>query len=113
MGLSITPYQLRPLNMPTNSDLNQRFRRLHMRAPLRPLIAGATSELSPPLEINSFNLGTRTLPLNDDARRQSLLSTPLLEREVSRVNIEYNHDSTLTPGIIGRRLLERRRSNAK
>jgi hypothetical protein len=110
MGLSVTPYQIRPLNTPTNSDLNQRFRRLHMRAPLRPLITAATDEYPLPLEINAHSLGNR----HDIQRRPSLLSTPsLIREEVRRVNIEFNHDFPLPPSIIGRRLLERRRSNAK
>lgn len=114
MGLTVTPYQVRPLNIPTNSDLNQRFRRLHMRAPLRPLIAPITNESSSLLEINAHSLGNRQLSLNDDEQRPSLISTPLLVREdVPRVNIEFNQNFTLPPTVVGRRLLERRRSNAK
>ena len=110
MGLSVTPYQMRPLNMPTTSDLNHRFRRLHMRAPLRPLIAPITNDFSPPLEINAHSLGNR----HEDQRRPLLLSSPSFVREeVRRVNIEFNQDFTSPPTIIGRRLLERRRSNAK
>ncbi len=110
MGLSVTPYQIRPVHMPTNSDLNQRFRRLHMRAPLRPLIAPTTNEFSSSLEINAHSFGNRY----DDQRRQPLLSSPsLIREEVRRVNIEFNQDSTLPPSIVGRRLLERRCSNAK
>ena len=110
MGLSVTPYQIRSLNMPTTSDLNQRFRRLHMRAPLRPLIAPTTNEFSSPLEINAHSFGNR----HDDQRRDSLVSSPtLIREEVRRVNIEFNQDFTLPPTIVGRRLLERRRSNAK
>jgi hypothetical protein len=110
MGLSVTPYQIRPMNMPTNFDLNQRFRRLHMPAPLRPLIAPTTNEFSSPLEMNAHSFGNR----HDDQRRQPLLSSPsLIREEIRRVNIEFNQDSTLPPTIVGRRLLERRRSNAK
>ncbi|CAF4578886.1 unnamed protein product [Rotaria sp. Silwood2] len=114
MGLSVTPYQIRPINVPTTNDLNQRFRRLHMRAPLRPLIAPITNEFPLSLEINAYSLGNRQLSTNDEERRQLLLSSPSLVRdEVRRVNIEFNQDFTLPPTIIGRRLLERRRSNAK
>jgi hypothetical protein len=110
MGLSVTPYQIRPLNIPTNADLNQRFRRLHMRAPLRSLIAPINTEFSLPLEINAHSLGTR----HDIQRQQSLLSSPsLIREEIRRVNIEFDQDFTLPPTIIGRRLLDRRRSNAK
>jgi hypothetical protein len=107
MGLTVTPYQMRPVNMPTNSDLNQRFRRLHMRAPLRPLIAPTTNELPSLLEINAHGLGNQ----HDNQRRQS--SPPLIREEIRRVNIEFDQDFTLPPTIIGRRLLERRQSNAK
>lgn len=111
MGLTVTPYQIRPINIPTNSDLNQRFRRLHMRAPLRPLIAPIADEYSSPLEINAHSLGNRQ---DDEQRRHALLSSPSLIRdEIRRVNIEFNQDFTLPPTIVGRRLLERRRSNAK
>ncbi|CAF3787582.1 unnamed protein product [Rotaria sordida] len=114
MGLSVTPYQIRPLNIPTTTDLNRRFRRLHMRAPLRPLIAPTTNEFPSSLEINAYSLGNRQLSANNEERRQSLLSSPSLVREeIRRVNIEFNQDFTLPPTIIGRRLLERRRSNAK
>ncbi|CAF0715727.1 unnamed protein product [Adineta steineri] len=115
MGLSVTPYQVRPLNMPTNSDLNQRLRRLHMRAPLRPLIATTTNEFHSPLEINAHSLGIRQpLSSNNNERHQSLQSSPpFICEEVRRVNIEFNQDFTLPTTIIGRRLLERRRSNAK
>jgi hypothetical protein len=115
MGLSVTPYQIRPPAMPTNSDLNQRFRRLHMHAPLRPLIAPTTNEFSPPLEINAYSLGNRQFSLNDDERQQQqrFLSPSLVRDEIRRVNIEFNQDFTLPPTIVGRRLLERRRSNAK
>ncbi|CAF1622690.1 unnamed protein product [Rotaria sordida] len=114
MGLSITPNQIRPLNIPTTTDLNQRFRRLHMHAPLRPLIAPTTNEFPSSLEINAYSLGNRQLSMNNEERRQSLLSSPSLVREeIRRVNIEFNQDFTLPPTIIGRRLLERRRSNAK
>ncbi|CAF1414770.1 unnamed protein product [Rotaria magnacalcarata] len=115
MGLSVTPYHIRPLHIQTNTDLNQRFRRLHMRAPLRPLIAATTNEFSPALEINAHSIGNRQLSSNDNERRQSsLLSPPLLEREeIRRVNLELNQHFTLPPTIVGRRLLERRRSNAK
>ena len=111
MGLSVTPYQIRPLNLPTNTDLNQRVRRLHTRAPLRPLIAGTMNDSSLPLEIHAHNFGNRH---EDLRRRPSLLSSPSLIREdVRRVNIEFNQDFVLPPTIIGRRLLERRRSHAK
>lgn len=111
MGLTVTPYQIRPGNMPTNSDLNQRFRRLHMRAPLRPLIAPTANEFSSPLEINAHNFGNRH---DNEQRRQLLLSSPSLIREdVRRVNIEFPQDFTLPTTVIGRRLLERRQSNAK
>ncbi|CAF3251739.1 unnamed protein product [Rotaria socialis] len=115
MGLSVTPYHIRPLHMQTNTDLNQRFRRLHMRAPLRPLIATTTNEFSSALEINAHSIGNRQLSSNDNERRQSSLpSPPLLEREeIRRVNLELNQHFTLPPTIVGRRLLERRRSNAK
>jgi hypothetical protein len=112
MGLTVTPYQMRPVNMPTNSDLNQRFRRLHMRAPLRPLITSTTNDVPSSLEINAHSLRNR----HEIDQRQSslLLSSPsLIQEEVRRVNIEFNQDFTLPPTIIGRRLLERRRSNAK
>ena len=110
MGLCVTPYQIRPLNMPTNADLNQRFRRLHMRAPLRPLIAATTDDFSSPLEINAHSVVNR----HEVQRRPSLLSSPSLVRdEVRRVNIEFTQDFSLPPSIVGRRLLERRRSNAK
>jgi hypothetical protein len=33
--------------------------------------------------------------------------------DIRRVNIEFNQDFALPPTIVGRRLLERRRSNAK
>lgn len=111
MGLAVTPYQIRPLNLGTNSDVNQRFRRLHMRAPLRPLIAATTHDSSSPLEINAHSFGNR----HEDLRRPPLLSSPSLVREdVRRVNIEFNHqDFVVPPTIVGHRLLERRRSNAK
>jgi hypothetical protein len=110
MGLCVTPYQIRPLNMPTNADLNQRFRRLHMRAPLRPLISATTDEFPSPLEINAHSLVNR----HEVQRQPSLLSSPSLVREEARrVNIEFNQDFPLPPSIVGRRLLERRRSNAK
>jgi hypothetical protein len=103
MGLSVTPYQIRP---PTNADLNQRFRRLHMRAPLRPLITAGTNDFPLPLEINAHR--------HEVQQRPSLLSSPsLIREEARRVNIEFNQDFPLPPSIIGRRLLERRRSNAK
>jgi hypothetical protein len=115
MGLSVTPYQIRPFNIPTNSDLNQRFRRLHMRAPLRPLIAPTANDFSIPLEINAHSLGNRQLLLTDEERQQqSRLTSPSLVRDdIRRVNIEFNQDFALPPTIVGRRLLERRRSNAK
>jgi hypothetical protein len=50
MGLTVIPYQLRPS---PNSDPNQRFRRLHMRAPFRPLTASIPAEFTSPLEINT------------------------------------------------------------
>lgn len=110
MGLSVTPYQIRPLNLPTNSDLNQRFRRLHLRAPLRPLITTTGNDSSIPLEINAHSFGNR----HEDLRRPSLLSTPPMVRDdIRRVNIEFNQDLTIPPTITGQRLLERRRSNAK
>jgi len=81
-----------------------------MRAPLRPLIAPTINEFALPLEINAHSLGNR----HDDQRRQTLLSSPSLTREdIRRVNIEFNQDFTVPPSIIGRRLLERRSSNAK
>jgi hypothetical protein len=114
MGLSITPYQMRPLNISTTSDLNQRFRRLHMRAPLRALIAPTANGLPLSLEINAQSLRNRQASMNDEEQQQSLLSSPsLLTEEVRRVNIEFNQDFTVPPSIIGRRLLDRRRSNAK
>ena len=110
MGLSVTPYQIRPINNHTNSDLNQRYRRLHMRAPLRSLIAPISDEIPAALEINAQRLGNR----HDDQRRHLLLSSPAVVRdEIRRVNIELDQDFTLPPTIVGRRLLERRRSNAK
>jgi len=114
MGLSITPYQMRPIHMPTNSDLNQRFRRLHMRAPLRPLTTATANEFLSPLEINAHSLGTRQSSSNNNGQQQSLLSSPVFVGEdIRRVNIEFNQDFTLPTSIIGRRLFERRRSNAK
>jgi len=111
MGLSITPYQMRPINMPTNSDLNQRFRRLHMRAPLRPLTTTTANEFLSPLEINAHSLGTRQSSSNNNGQQQS--SPSFVREDIRRVNIEFNQDFTLPTNIIGRRLFERRRSNAK
>ncbi|CAF1648047.1 unnamed protein product, partial [Adineta ricciae] len=114
MGLSVTPYQVRSVNMPNNSDLNQRFRRLHMRAPLRPLITTATNAFSPQLEINARSLGVRPTFSHELERQSSFSSVPtLVQEEVRRVNIEFDQDYTLPSTIVGRRLLERRRSNAK
>lgn len=111
MGLSVTPYQIRPLNYPTNADLNQRFRRLHMRAPLRPLIARTTYDFQPPLEINAHRLINRH---NEHQHRDShLFSPPLLREPIQRLNMEFHQDGIVPPTIVGRRLLERRRSNAK
>jgi hypothetical protein len=94
MGLTITPYQIRTS---ANTDLNQRFRRLHMRAPLRPLIAPTSGEYPPPLEIN-----TRSLT-NNVGRRQSLLfSSPSL------VNIESNQNRTLSLNVLNHRLRQRK-----
>lgn len=106
---------MRTLHTATNTDINQRFRRLHLRAPLRPLIAPTGNTFSSNLEINAYGLGNRQLSLNDNERRQStFLSSPQLVREeIPRVNIELNQDFTMPSSIIGRRLLERRRSNAK
>ena len=85
-----------------------------MRAPLRPLIAPTTNQFLSPLEINAHSLGNRRLLSNENDRQQSLLpSHPLPREELRRVNIEFNEDFTLPPTIIGRRLLERRGSNAK
>ena len=114
MGLSVTPYQVRSVNMPNNSDLNQRFRRLHMRAPLRPLIATTTNAFSPQLEINARSLGVRPTFSHEVERQPSFSSVPsLVQEEVRRVNIEFDQDYTMPSTIVGRRLLERRRSNAK
>jgi len=109
MGLSVTPYQIRSSNVQTNADLNQRFRRLHMRAPLRPLIAPTTNDFQPPLEINAHSLVNRQQPRRDS----QLLSPPLLREPVRRINMEFQQDWTVPSTIVGRRLLDSRSSNAK
>ena len=118
MGLSVTPYQLRPLNAPNSNDLNQRYRRLHMRAPLRPLISATSNGLSSTLEINAQSYGTRPVLLNNDEhRREPQVSLPpsslLIGDEVRQANEEWRHDLSLPSGIAGRRLLDRRCSNSK
>ncbi len=109
MGLSVIPYQIRPLNIP---DLNQRFRRLHMRAPLRSLIAPMPIEFPPPLEINARSLRNRqiNLPSSNEVeqqqfRRQSLLSSPSLVAE--------EQDWSLSINNLHHRRLQRSRSNSK
>jgi hypothetical protein len=113
MGLSVAPYQMRTQ---TTGDLNQRFRRLHMHAPLRHLTAPMPVEYPPALEIHAYSLRNRQS--NDveqrQFRRQSLLSSPSLGTgDIARVNIEFDQDLTLPTRIVGRRLLDRRLSNAK
>jgi hypothetical protein len=111
MGLSITPYQLRTVQMPTNVDLNQRFRRLHMRAPLRPLITLATSESTPQLEVHAHRL----VRSSDDERQRAAVAptTPTLVDNVRHVNIEFGHELNTNSGIVGQRFLTRRRSHDK
>lgn len=124
MGLSITPYQLRTMHIPTNADLHQRPRRLHMRAPLRPLItttAAASYPFSSPLEINAHGVRAARNDYSQEERdarlrRASLLSSPSLVpvEEVRRVNLEFDDDWTMpSAGVVGRPLLNRRRSHAK
>jgi len=88
MGLTITPYQIRT---PINFDHSERFRRLHMRAPLRSLIAPVPIEYPPPLEINARSLQNQ---LTEDIRR-------------------LNQDRPLSTNILNYRLHQRSRSNAK
>jgi len=110
MGLTVIPYRIRT---PVNSDLNQRFRRLHMRAPLRSLIAPMPIEFPPPLEINARSLQNRRInsPLSNEIeqqqqfRRQSLLSSPSLVAE--------DQDWSLSINNLHHRRLQRSRSNAK
>jgi hypothetical protein len=112
------------MHIPTNADLHQRPRRFHMRAPLRPLIttAAATSNtFSSPLEINAHAVraarnGFALDERDGRLRRASLLSSPSLVpvEEVRRVNLEFHDDWTMpSAGVVGRPLLNRRRSHAK
>ncbi|CAF3572241.1 unnamed protein product [Rotaria sordida] len=118
MGLTVIPYQIRTS---TNADLNQQFRRFHMRAPLRPLIASIPVEFSPPLEINTRHLQNQqsNLSLSNDVeqrqfRRQSLLLSPsLVTEDIRRINTEINQNSALLRNIFDHRLRQRNRSSAK
>lgn len=113
MGLSVTPYQLRPLNVPNSNDPNQRYRRLHLRAPLRPLISATHDGLSSTLEINAQSFGARAILLNNDEQRRERQAPLLTVDEAGHVNNELRHDLSLPAGISGRRLLDRRCSNSK
>ncbi|CAF1264560.1 unnamed protein product [Rotaria magnacalcarata] len=118
MGLTIVPYQVRTS---THTDLNHQFRRFHMGAPLRPLIAPKSMEFSQLRAINSQILpnSQSNLSLSQDVdqrqfRRQSLLSSPSLRTEnISRVNIEFNQYSTSSTNIFNHRLRQRSCSSAK
>ncbi|CAF3901360.1 unnamed protein product, partial [Rotaria sordida] len=118
MGLTVIPYQIRTS---ANADLNQQFRRFHMRAPLRPLIASIPVEFSPPLEINTRHLQNQqsNLSLSNDVeqrqfRRQSLLLSPsLVTEDIRRINTEINQNSALLRNIFDHRLRQRNRSSAK
>ncbi|CAF4353885.1 unnamed protein product [Rotaria sp. Silwood2] len=118
MGLTVVPYQMRTS---ANTDFNQQFRRYHMRAPLRSLIAPMRADFSPPLEINTRSLRNRQsnlLASNDveqrQFRRQSLLSSPsLITENIRRINTEINRNSTLATNIFDHSLRQRSRSSAK
>ena len=89
-----------------------------MRAPLRPLITTTSNETVPSLEINAHGVHNRQDSNLDDEerrfRRASLLSSPsLIVEEVHRINIGFDQDFTIPTGVVGRRLLNRRLSNAK
>jgi hypothetical protein len=113
MGLTIIPYQIR---IPINSDHSQQFRRLHMRAPLRSLIAPMSIEFPLPLEINARSLRNQSSNEVEQRqfRRQSLLSSPSLVTEnIRRINIELNQNRPLSTNTLNYRLHQRSRSNAK
>ncbi len=105
MGLTVIPYRVRTA---VNSDLNQRFRRLHMRAPLRSLIAPMPIEYSPALQINARSLRNRqtNFPSSTEVdqrqfRRQSLLSSPFLVTEdIRRINIALNQNRALSTNTL-------------
>ena len=89
-----------------------------MRAPLRALISTGNHGLPSTLAINAQSFGTRsTLRTDEEQRRERqvlLAPTSLLPvDEVRQARDEVCHDLSLPPGISGRRLLERRCSNAK
>ncbi|CAF0973882.1 unnamed protein product [Adineta ricciae] len=76
MGLTVVPYQMRTR---TNTDLNERFRRLHVRAPLRFLLS--SSHLP-------FQTNIRTVRSRPSTR---MMSTSL-EQSRHRTNNEFDHE---------------------
>jgi hypothetical protein len=118
MGLTVIPYRIRT---PVNCDPSQRFRRLHMRAPLRSLMTPMPMEFSLPLEINTRSLRNRqsNISMSNDLeprsfRRPSLLSSPSLVTDASRgLNDEFDQDWTVSADVFNYRLPQRRRSNGK
>ncbi|UJR20677.1 hypothetical protein I4U23_023798 [Adineta vaga] len=101
MGLTIVPYQMRSR---ANTDLNERFRRLHMRAPLRSLLTPTPSNLHSPTQMITRTVRNRSSirPMSSNLERsslrnRSLLSSSCLMREgVDRLESEFNHEWTMS-----------------
>jgi hypothetical protein len=120
MGLNITSYQLRLHQPSTSNEPNQRARRIHVRAPLRPLISTKTT-LPSPLMIHAHGLVTQQEMLRFNERPSLIKPNQQLfveqyreEPPVSQVNeFELDQNQISSMNLIGYRLTRRRMSNTK
>ncbi|CAF3887420.1 unnamed protein product [Adineta steineri] len=109
MGLTISPYRIRSR---INTDLNQRFRHLHMRAPLRSLITSMPIENSVPLEINTRRLRNKS-KINNVEQQSLLISNSSIANNINRRNNEFNDNWTVSSNSFNYSIAQRRYSNSK
>ena len=97
MGLTVVPYQMRTR---TNTDLNERFRRLHMRAPLRSLLS-------------SSHLPFRTNSRTVQSRPSTRMMSTSLEQSRHRTNNEFDHEWAMSISNFNYRPYRQRCSSAQ